>query len=203
MGRKIFKTCHLSVCVALLGAPVPGLRQNGGTVDKEYADPRVEIGARQRRAGSRGRCVPRKKEASPENQQGLGDKGTEGQSESRWLVGVGCSQKGPKGRPRQRDTILVMEQAAICTIATATHDGERNFFIYPVEQLGKFAGKNCGEKSRGKIAGEKCWKKLRGKIARKNRGENSRGKSNSFWVADTPGAWAPDPNKNNYTSERS
>jgi hypothetical protein len=90
-------------------------------------------------------------------------------------------------------------------------DGERKFFIYPVESRGnlagkfsgenrgeislgnfavKIAGKNRREKSRGKIAGKKS-----GKIAGKNRGGKSRGKSNHFWAAGTAGAWAPDQNK--------
>jgi hypothetical protein len=80
-------------------------------MNEEGAYPRMEIGAQPRRAGGRGRGVPRKKEASPENQPGLGDKGTKGQSELGWFVGVGRGPKGTKGGPRERGGIRVTQQA--------------------------------------------------------------------------------------------
>ena len=81
-------------------------------MDEESAYPRMEIGARARRAGCRRGVVPGKKKASPENQPSLGDEGTKGQCESGWLVGTGRSPKGTKGRPRKRDRIRVTKQAA-------------------------------------------------------------------------------------------
>jgi hypothetical protein len=80
-------------------------------MDQENADPRMEIGARPRRAGCRRGVVPSKKKASPENQPSLGDEGTKSQSESGWLVGTGRSPKGTTGRPRERDGIRVTKQA--------------------------------------------------------------------------------------------
>ena len=97
--------------VALLGAPMPRRRKDGGAMDQESAYPRMEIGARARRAGCRRGVVSSKKKASPENQPSLGDEGTKGQSESGWLVGTGCSPKGTKGRPRKRDGFRVTQQA--------------------------------------------------------------------------------------------
>ena len=80
-------------------------------MDEESAYPRMEIGARARRAGCRRGAVPSKKEASPEYQPSLGDEGTKGQSESGWFVGVGCGPKGTKGGPRERGGIRVTQQA--------------------------------------------------------------------------------------------
>jgi hypothetical protein len=76
-----------------------------------------------------------------------------------------------RGQAHRPDVVEVHWRitVAVHTIATAAHDGEHNFFIYPVGS--------------------------RGKIAMKNRGEKSRGKSNHIWAVGTPGAWAPDPNK--------
>ncbi len=81
-------------------------------MDQESAYPRMEIGARSRRVGCRRGVVPSKKKASPENQPSLGDEGTEGQSESGWLVGMGRGPKGTEGRPRKLDGIRVTQQAA-------------------------------------------------------------------------------------------
>ena len=98
--------------VALLGAPMPRRREDGGAMGKESADPRMKIGARARRAGCRRGVVPSKEKASPENQPSLGDEGTKGQSESGWFVCMGRSPEGTEGRPRKRDGIRVTQQAA-------------------------------------------------------------------------------------------
>jgi hypothetical protein len=84
-----------------------------------------------------------------------------------------------------RITVAVL----IIFIATAAHklrhNGERNIFIYPVESLGKFAGKIHGGKF-GKFAGENSWEK------------SLRNLTIFGWQVH-PWAWAPNQNKNKLT----
>ena len=88
------KACQVRVeHVTILGAPVPGRRQDGGAVQQKSLYPRMQVGPRpDDDTEGRGLGLPSFKKAGAEDQTSLRDKSDEGQAEPRLLSSAG---RGP------------------------------------------------------------------------------------------------------------
>ena len=108
------KACQVRVeHVTILGAPVPGRRQDGGAVQQKSLYPRMQVGSGPS-VDSDGRQlgVSGFEKASAEDQTGLGDKSAESQAEPGPFSGAGRRPESGKSWPGEGDLVRVSKQGS-------------------------------------------------------------------------------------------